>query len=71
MMFRSREEVESLRQEYTGRRIMLDGMDDAQSPPVGTVGTCKGVDDIGDLLMSWDTGSSLKLIPGEDRFHII
>lgn len=54
-----------------GMRIELISMDDKQAPPEGTQGTVLGVDDIGSILISWDTGSSLNLIPGEDRFRIV
>ena len=51
------------REEYPkGTRIELILMDDAQSPPIGTKGTVRGVDDIGSILVSWDNGSSLFLV---------
>lgn len=54
-----------------GTRLMLDAMDDIQAPPKGTAGTVQGVDDSGQILMRWDTGSGLNLIPGVDSFHRI
>lgn len=54
-----------------GTRLVLDAMDDIQAPPKGTTGTVQGVDDSGQILMRWDTGSSLNLIPGVDSFHRI
>lgn len=39
--------------------------------PSGSRGTVQFVDDAGQLIMKWDNGSSLSLIPGEDRFHVI
>jgi len=45
-------------------------MDDVQSPPEGTLGTVQGIDSMGDLEVSWDTGSNLKLIPGIDGFRL-
>lgn len=54
-----------------GMRVRLLKMDDDQAPPVGTEGTVLGVDDIGSLLMSWDTGSSLNVVMGEDVVEII
>ena len=42
-------------------------MDDVQGPPVGTVGTVYGVDDLGSLLVRWENGSSLSVIDGVDR----
>ncbi len=52
-------------------RIRLINMDDMQAPPKGTEGTVIGVDDIGFVLMRWDNGSSLNLLPGKDEFEII
>ena len=43
-------------------------MDDSQAPPPGTKGTVAYVDDIGQIGVKWDTGSSLSLIPGVDSF---
>lgn len=60
------------REEYPkGTRIELILMDDAQSPPIGTKGTVRGVDDIGSILVSWDNGSSLNVILPEDRIKVI
>lgn len=67
--FPSREQVELYRKLYpVGTRLELVVMDDPLAPPVGTRGTVAGVDDAGDILMNWDNGSGLKLIPGEDVF---
>ena len=46
-------------------------MEDMQAPPIGTEGTVMGVDDIGSIMVAWDTGLSLSLIPDEDEFEII
>ena len=65
----TREQVEHLRQQYpAGTRITLRSMDDPQAPPPGTKGTVSYVDDMGQIGVKWDTGSSLSLIPGEDSF---
>jgi len=45
-------------------------MDDPQAPPMRTMGMLMGVDDAGQLLVRWATGSSLSLIPGVDSFRI-
>lgn len=67
----SKEQIENLRKKYpAGTHVVLDRMDDIQAPPTGTEGIVKGVDDIGDIMVLWKTGSSLKLIPGVDKFHI-
>lgn len=52
-------------------RIRLNRMDDMQAPPPGTEGTILGVDDIGSILMEWDNGSGLNLVPEEDDFEVI
>ena len=62
-----RETVERLRREYpVGCRVELLQMEDVQAPPIGTTGTVRGVDDIGSIMVSWDTGSSLSVVYGED-----
>ena len=52
-------------------RLKLISMDDIQAPPSGTFGTVLGVDAIGMILVKWDNGSTLSLIPEEDKFKII
>lgn len=67
MRFPNKETVERIRREYpAGARVELVRMEDVQAPPVGTKGTVLGVDDIGSLLMLWDTGSGLNVVYGED-----
>ena len=46
-------------------------MDDFQAPPPGTRGTVRGVDDIGSIMVSWDTGSSLSVAYGEDVCRVV
>ena len=73
MGFPSREEVERLRSIYPpGRIVMLVEMhDEPQAPPEGTVGEIRGVDDAGSILVRWDNGSSLSLIPSVDKFYLL
>lgn len=72
MSFPSRELVEKIRKEHpVGCRVELIFMDDLQAPPKGTKGTVIGVDDIGSIMVSWDNGSGLNLIYGEDSYRRI
>ncbi len=65
----TREQVEFLRRQCpAGTRITLHSMEDPQSPPPGTKGTVAYVDDMGQIGVKWDTGSSLSLIPGVNSF---
>ena len=53
----SREALQALRERYPkGARVELVQMDDPQAPPIGTKGTVIGVDDIGSVMVAWDTG---------------
>lgn len=52
-----------------GRENPLAG--DAQAPPVGTLGTVYGVDDTGSIMVSWDNGSGLNIIYGEDKVELV
>ncbi len=72
MRFPSREQIAALRERYPhGTRVELLGMDDPQAPPKGSMGEILGVDDAGQLLVRWETGSSLSLIPSVDSFRIM
>ena len=54
-----------------GTRLVVDEMKDPAGLTQGSQGTFEGYDSIGDLLMSWDSGSTLKLIPDVDKFHTV
>ena len=63
-----KDELERLRNDFpAGTRIELVEMDDVHAPPKGTMGTIDGVDDSGNLLVSWDNGSRLNAIWGVDK----
>lgn len=46
-------------------------MNDKQSPPAGTKGTIRLVDDMGTIHVEWDNGSHLGLVPDEDKYRIL
>lgn len=72
MRFPSREQVAALRKRYPeGTKIELIEMDEEKNPPPGTIGTVIAVDDSGQLMMRWETGSTLSLIPGVDSFKVV
>lgn len=54
-----------------GTRVKLLAMDDPQAPPIGTLGTVRIVDDAGTVHISWDNGSSLGAVYGEDKIEIV
>lgn len=64
----SKRQLQALRGQFPrGTRVELIQMDDVQAPPVGTKGTVQGVDDTGSIMISWDNGSSLSAVYGEDK----
>ena len=68
----SREQIERLRKMYpAGTVVELREMQDSQAPPAGTIGRIWGVDDAGSILVRWQNGSSLSLIPEVDCFRIV
>ena len=72
MKFPSRERIAVLRRMYPkGTMVQLLLMEDAQAPPPGTLGEVQGVDDVGQILVHWRTGSSLNLLPNIDSFRIV
>ena len=63
----SEKTLDKLRTQYPkGTRVKLIKMNDYQAPHKGTQGTVLGVDDAGSIMVSWDTGSSLSVVHGED-----
>ena len=62
-----RETIEYLRERFPrGCRVEILRMEDPQAPPVGTLGTVIGVDDLGTIHVNWDNGSGLGVAYGED-----
>ena len=63
----SKETLQTFRERYPkGIRVELVKMDDAQTPPVGTKGTVRGVEDMGSIMVAWDNGCGLSVAYGED-----
>jgi len=59
--------VEVLRKQYPrGCTIELVSMDDEHAPPKGTKGEVLHVDDTGTIHITWQTGSTLGVVPGVD-----
>lgn len=55
-----------------GKRVRLIKMDDPYTDLTeNSLGTIRGVDDMGHVLVNWDNGSTLSLIPNEDEWEII
>ncbi|WP_434747895.1 DUF4314 domain-containing protein [Streptococcus dysgalactiae] len=50
-----------------GCRVKLLEMDEPYPPPIGTLGTVYGYDDLASVLVHWDNGSGLSVIYGIDR----
>ena len=72
MDFPPRAIVEKLKAKYRkGMRVELISMDDPYAPPKGTLGTVKGVDDIGSIMVKWDNGSGLSVAFGADHCKIV
>ena len=72
-MFMTEKQVERIRNQYPpGTRLCCDYMPDDPRPiESGTLGTVVGVDDAGQIMMKWDNGRTLSLIPGVDSFHTV
>ena len=72
MKFPSREQIAALRQKYPkGMMVELISMEDMQAPPPHTRREVQGVDDAGQILVHWQTGSTLNLILDVDAFRIV
>lgn len=65
-------QIQATKKNYPkGTRVELDNMSGEPQMPQGLKGTVKFVDDIGQIHVAWNNGSSLALVPGEDSFHKI
>lgn len=65
--------IEYLKRHFsTGTRVELVSMNDPYTTlKPGDKGTVDFVDDMGTIFVSWDNGSSLGVVYGEDRIRII
>ncbi len=54
-----------------GMRVRLLKMNDTQASPVGTLGTVRGVDDFGSVMVAWDNGCGLNVVLDEDEIEVI
>ena len=74
MNFISKEALQRIREEYTeGTRVELTRMSEPYRTNLvpGCKGTVRFVDDTGTIHVSWDIGSSLGVVYGEDSCKII
>ncbi len=72
MTFPNRDVVARVKRDYPiGSRVVLDEMDDAQTPPIGTQGTVRYVDDTASIGVAWDNGRGLNVVYGQDRCHVV
>lgn len=61
-----------LKQQPVGKRIRMVLMPDDPNPiQPGSMGNCIGIDGANQLLMAWDDGRSLSLIPGTDQYEVL
>lgn len=71
MKFPSRETVEKIWEQYpAGTKVELVSMNDPyRDMPPGLKGTVKSVDDTGTVFVSWENGSGLGIVYGEDEIR--
>jgi hypothetical protein len=61
-----------MKKDLAGKRIeLVSTTDPYTSLKPGDKGTVDFVDDIGTVHVTWDNGSKLGLVPGEDQFKIM
>ena len=63
---------EKMKEQYPkGSRVRLLKMNYEKAPPIGTMGTVKGVNAMGSILVNWDNGSALPIVYEEDACEIV
>jgi len=61
-----------INQDIIGKRVRLIKMDDPYTDLTeNSLGTVRGIDDMGHILVRWDNGSSLSIIPEVDQFEVL
>ena len=72
MQFPSESYLEQLRKKYpVGTKLQLISMRNETYPILpGTVGVVTHIDDIGNIHVRWQNGSSLAIIPEVDSFRV-
>lgn len=55
---------------FIGRKVVIDFMDDKHGVPEGTTGITQDVDDMGQIHVKWDNGSTLAIVPETDKFRL-
>lgn len=72
-MFYNKARVDAVKAKYrAGTRIELESLcNNEKGMPRGLRGTVIGVDDQPALLMKWDNGRTLSLLPDEDSFRTL
>lgn len=64
--------IEATKKNYpAGTKLCLDAMDGEPQMRSGLKGEVFAVDDMGQIHVSWENGSTLAVIPGVDHFHKI
>lgn len=64
--------IERIKKQYpVGTVVKCINMEDDHAVPPGTNGVVQYVDDIGQLHVNWENGSTLALIIGVDEFEIV
>ena len=73
MKFPNKSYLAQLRKQYpVGTKIQLISMRDEKYPILpGTIGEVTHIDDIGNIHVRWQNGSSLALIPEVDSFKVV
>lgn len=64
--------IEKLKRLYVGKRLEVVNMPEDPDPiKPGEQGICEDVDGAGQLMVKWDNGRNLSLIPGVDEFKVV